>query len=90
MNSRLTPSEPFPDDLTPLDLPEVEVLNSKIQRELSHEYVHDGPDPETAFRDEELSDELDRRDAVSAAEPGQHTSRPPVTAVGTGSSVQAR
>lgn len=64
MNSRLTPSEPFPEDLTSLDLPEVEVLNSKIERELSHECVHDGePDPETEFRHEVVAEELDRRDA---------------------------
>lgn len=70
MNSRLTPSEPFPEDLTSLDLPEVEVLNSKIQRELSHEYIHDGePDPETEFRNEELAEELDRRDAAEADTP---------------------
>lgn len=69
MNTRLTPSESFPEDLASLDLPDVEVLNSKIQRELSYEYVHDGgPDPETEFRSEELSEELDRRDAVKAAD----------------------
>lgn len=67
MNSRLTPSEPFPQDLTSLDLSVVEVLNSKIERELTHEYVHDGgPDPETEFRHEEVTEELDRRDAVEA------------------------
>lgn len=69
MNSRLTPSEPFPDDLTPLDLSEVEVLNSKIQREIAHEYVHDGEvDPETGQRNEELTEELDRRDDADAAD----------------------
>ncbi|MDQ0734772.1 hypothetical protein [Arthrobacter agilis] len=69
MNTRLTPSESFPEDLTSLDLPEVEVLNSKIQRELSHDYVSDGgPDPETEFRSEELSEELDRRDALESTE----------------------
>lgn len=80
MNSRLTPSEPFPEDLTSLDLPEIEVLNSKIQRELSHEYVHNGePDPETEFRHEEVAEELDRRDAVdgSAAAPLFHSANPP-------------
>jgi hypothetical protein len=67
MNSRLTPSEPFPEDLGSLELPEVEVLNSKIHRELSHEYIHDGePDPETEFRHEEVTEELDRREAVEA------------------------
>ncbi|TKV29135.1 hypothetical protein FDK12_05675 [Arthrobacter sp. NamB2] len=68
MNTRLTSSEPFPEDLGGLDLPEVEVLNSKIQRELAHAYVHDGEvDPETEFRSEELIQELDRRDAAATA-----------------------
>ncbi|MDN4610321.1 hypothetical protein [Arthrobacter burdickii] len=68
MNSRLTPSEPFPEDLTPLELSEVEVLNSRIQREMAHEYVHDGEvDPETGQRNEELTEELDRRDDADAA-----------------------
>lgn len=82
LNSRLTPSEPFPEDLTSLDLPEVEVLNSKIERELSHEYVHDGePDPETELRHEELVEELDRRDAAGgdfAAAPLLHAVTLPV------------
>ncbi|MHA7280276.1 hypothetical protein ACX80H_11040 [Arthrobacter sp. MDT2-2] len=74
MNSRLTPAEPFPEDLTHLDLPEVEVLNSKIQRELAHEYVHNGePDPETEFRHEEVVEELDRRDAAD-----EDTAAPPL------------
>lgn len=64
MNSRLSPAEPFPENLTKLELPEVEVLNSKVLRELSHEYVQEGePSPETEFRQEELTEELDRRDA---------------------------
>lgn len=70
MRTRLTPSEPFPGDLPSLDLPEVEVLNSKIERELSHEYVHDGEvHPETEFRNEEVTEELDRRDAEEAGTP---------------------
>lgn len=63
MTSRLTPSEEFPDNLTALDLPEVEILNSRIHRELDHEYAHDGETSmETEFRHEELTEELDRRD----------------------------
>jgi len=63
MNSRLNPSEPFPNELTSLELSEVEVLNSKVSREIDHEYVHDGEvTPETEFRSEELTEELDRRD----------------------------
>ncbi|WP_182977121.1 hypothetical protein [Arthrobacter cheniae] len=68
MKTRLPPSEPFPEDLTSLDLPQVEVVNSKIQRELTFEYVHDGEaDPETEFRNEEVTEELDRRDAANIA-----------------------
>lgn len=73
MNTRLTPSESFPEDLASLELPEVEVLNSRIHRELSHEYVHDGgADPETEFRREELTEELDRRDAAEDITPAAH------------------
>ena len=85
MNSRLTPFEPFPDDLTSLDLPEVEVLNSKIERELSYEYVHDGePDPETEFRHEVVAEELDRRDASDdgAAAPSLHAVASPAHTAG--------
>ncbi|MBG6215624.1 hypothetical protein IWX75_000061 [Arthrobacter sp. CAN_A6] len=68
MNSRLTPAEPFPDDLAPLEVWEVEVLNSKVHRELDYEYAHaGGPAMETEFRHEELRDELDRRDDSDAA-----------------------
>lgn len=68
MNTRLTPSESFLEDLTALDLTEAEVLNSKVQRELTHEYVHDrGPDAETAFRSDELAEEFDRRDDTRLA-----------------------
>ncbi len=63
MTTRLSPSEDFPEDLTALDLSEAEVLNSRIHRELDHEYAHDGePAPETEFRHEEITEELDRRD----------------------------
>lgn len=69
LDSRLTPSQPFPEDLTSLDLPAVEVLNSKVERELDHEHVTDGEThPETDFRHEELDEELDRRDADSTSD----------------------
>lgn len=62
-NSRLTPEEPFPDDLETLKDREVEVLNSKVHRQLDEEYVDEGgPDPETEFRKDELNEELDERD----------------------------
>lgn len=82
MTTRLTPSESFPEDLSSLSLPQVEVLNSKIQRELSHEYVQDGlPDPETEFRNEELTEELDRRDAAAGAQSAAHPSQRPAPAL---------
>jgi hypothetical protein len=76
MNTRFTPLESFPEDLTSLPLPDVEVLNSKIQRELSYEFVHNGElDPETEFRNEELAEELDRRDAVDTEKSAGDASR---------------
>jgi hypothetical protein len=70
MSSRLAPSEPFPEDLTNLPTPEVEVLNSKVHRELDFEHKHDGEaEPETEFRLEDLHDELDVRDLLADAEP---------------------
>ncbi|MHA7263567.1 hypothetical protein ACX80W_10240 [Arthrobacter sp. TMN-37] len=61
--SRLTPEEPFPEDLTELKDESVEVLHSKIHREIDAEYDELGElVPETEFRLEELTEELDRRD----------------------------
>lgn len=80
MITRLSPSESFPDDLSSLGLVQVEVLNSKIQRELSHEYVQDGAaHPETEFRSEELGQELDRRDATAGAQSTRGPSPRPVS-----------
>jgi hypothetical protein len=63
MNSRLSPADPFPADLSVLSDADVEVLNSKVQRQLGYEFVSDGlSNPETEFRAEELTEELDRRD----------------------------
>ncbi|MDN4610207.1 hypothetical protein [Arthrobacter burdickii] len=70
MSTRLTPSEDFPQDLTTLGLSEVEVLNSKIHRELDYEYTHDGElSMETEVRHEELTEELDRRDQQPESAP---------------------
>ena len=61
--SLLAPEEQFPENLTDLDLSEVEVLNSRTGRQLDMEYIRDTePDPETSTRLEELTEELDRRD----------------------------
>ncbi len=62
MNSRLTPAEPFPEDLTALDDIEVQVLHSRVQRQLDYEYAYEfEADPETEFRHAELSEEFRRR-----------------------------
>lgn len=64
MNSRISPEEPFPADLGRLRDQDVEVLNSKVHREIDHEFATTGEiDAETAFRKDELADELDDRDA---------------------------
>lgn len=63
MNSRLAPTDSYPEDLTILDDIEIQVLHSRLQRQLDHEYVHDlDADSETLFRHEEITEELDRRD----------------------------
>lgn len=63
--SRITPEDPFPENLNELEDAEVEVLNSKVHRQLEAEYVQDGqPHPETEIRHEELDEELDDRDLL--------------------------
>ncbi|WDF33085.1 hypothetical protein PTW37_14725 [Arthrobacter agilis] len=70
MSTRLSPADDFPDDLTALDLPDVEVLNSRIHRELDYEYEHDGePSMETEIRHEEVTEELDRREQQPESAP---------------------
>lgn len=71
--TRITPDDPFPFDLTTLRRAEVEVLNSKLHRQLDVEYLAGGPDPETAARYEEVTAELDRR-TVDAAHHTAHNS----------------
>ncbi|KQO02953.1 MULTISPECIES: hypothetical protein [unclassified Arthrobacter] len=64
MKSRISPDEPFPARLERLRDEDVEVLNSKVHREIEHEFSTDGEvDAETAARKDELADELDERDA---------------------------
>lgn len=66
--SRIKPEDPFPENLNQLEDDQVEVLNSKVHRQLEVEYIHeDGPDPETQHRQEELNEELDDRDSMSDA-----------------------
>lgn len=64
MKSRISPDDPFPEDLGRLKDHDVEVLNSKVHREVDHEFATDGEvDPETAARKDEVAGELDDRDA---------------------------
>lgn len=66
--SRIKPGDPFPANLNNLEDDQVEVLNSKVHRQIEVEYVQEGtPDPETEHRQEELNEELDDRDLLSAA-----------------------
>lgn len=65
-NSRIKPEDPFPEDLNQLEDDQVEILNSKVHRQLEVEYVQEGsPDPETEHRQEELNEELDDRDILA-------------------------
>jgi hypothetical protein len=64
MNSRIAPHEEFP-DVGSLPTEQVEVLNSKVHRELDFEYATDGEaHAETEFRFEEVNEELDMRDML--------------------------
>ncbi|MHA7218971.1 hypothetical protein ACX80L_08745 [Arthrobacter sp. MDT1-48-3] len=64
MDSRISPDEPFPPDLGRLRTEDVEILNSKVHREIEHEFAADGEiDAETASRKDELTEELDDREA---------------------------
>jgi hypothetical protein len=68
MNSmhRLEPEESFPDDLTMLSDTELEVLNSRLHREMDAEYGQADPQMETQARLDEVNEELSRRDVESA------------------------
>lgn len=68
--SRLSPEQSFPADLAPLEDSQVEILNSKVNRQLDLEYIEDQEvDPETEFRHEELKAELDYRAAEDSKPP---------------------
>ncbi|WP_323960898.1 hypothetical protein GC088_04525 [Arthrobacter sp. JZ12] len=60
--SKISPIDRFPADLRALDDCALHVLNSKVLRELDHEYRFGEPEPETEFRKEELDEELTRRE----------------------------
>ncbi|WP_299165637.1 hypothetical protein [uncultured Arthrobacter sp.] len=74
--SRITPGDKFPENLNQLEDSQVEVLNSKVHRQIEVEYVEEGtPDPETEHRQEELNEELDDRDLLSDASTQQADER---------------
>ncbi|MCB5273639.1 hypothetical protein BJG92_01163 [Arthrobacter sp. SO5] len=59
----LTPDDDFPEDLDKVPDPELQVLDSQVQRQLDYEIVAEGePNPETEFRHYELDEEFDDRD----------------------------
>ena len=63
-NLHLTPADKFPADLSDIPDEELQVLDSKVQRQLDRETVDDGEaDPETEFRHYELDEEFDDRDS---------------------------
>ncbi|MFI7579389.1 hypothetical protein ACH9DO_08675 [Kocuria sp. M1N1S27] len=64
--SCLGPAEAFPAALGALSMDELQVLHSRICRQLDREYLEapDGPHPCTADRLQEVLDELDVRDAT--------------------------
>ena len=59
----LTPADPFPSVLAELDLTELQVLHSRVCRQLEKEYLAapDGSHPVTLDRCQELVAELDTR-----------------------------
>lgn len=59
----LTPADEFPDDLGIVSDNDLQVLDSRIQRQLDYEYIAEGePNPETEFRHYDLDEEFDERD----------------------------
>ncbi|BBE24499.1 hypothetical protein MN0502_33820 (plasmid) [Arthrobacter sp. MN05-02] len=64
MNSKLAPTDAFPDDLAVLNDTDLQVLHSRLQRQLDHEYAHAfEADPETEFRLADVLEELDHRES---------------------------
>ena len=64
--SCLGPDEEFPAALAALSMDELQVLHSRICRQLDREYLSapDGPHPCTSDRLQEVVHELDARDAA--------------------------
>lgn len=64
--SRLGPEEGFPEHLTEVGMNDLQVLHSRITRQLDHDYLTDpaGPHPGTMDRHHDLLAELDARDTA--------------------------
>lgn len=61
-NLYLTPEESFPEDLNGMSDSELQVLDSKVQRQLDREVAVDGePNSETEFRHYVMDDEFTDR-----------------------------
>ena len=69
--SRLGPQEDFPEDLAGLGMVDLQVLHSRITRQIDHEYLTDpaGPHAATMVRRYELTAELVARDTASDRTP---------------------
>ena len=62
-NLHLTPAESFPEHLEKVSDRELQVLDSRVQRQMDHEIVAEGePNPETEFRRYELNEEFENRE----------------------------
>lgn len=61
-DSKILPAESFPQDLTKVGDDQLQILNSRVHRQLDAEYLVLDLDPETAGRLEELTTELNRRE----------------------------
>ncbi|MEX5304850.1 hypothetical protein RF644_03755 [Kocuria sp. CPCC 205258] len=64
--SQLGPGEDFPEDLTGLCMADLQVLHSRITRQLDHDYLTDpaGPHFSTMDRCHDLQSELNARDTA--------------------------
>jgi hypothetical protein len=59
----LTPEDDFPEDLAQIEDQQLQVLDSRVQRQLDYEIVAEGePNPETEFRHFELDEQFEDRD----------------------------
>ncbi|MGV0111763.1 hypothetical protein [Arthrobacter sp. CP30] len=68
MNSRLFPTDSFPEDLAALEDIELQVLHSRVQRQVDHEYGHEFElNPETEFRAADVAEEFGRREALASS-----------------------